>query len=34
MRKFEREVADTAEKFAILSRCGYLTLALQGENAP
>lgn len=34
MRKTEREVTDTAEKFAILSRCGYLTLALQGENAP
>ena len=34
MRKFEREVVDTAEKFAILGRCGYLTLALYGENAP
>ena len=34
MRKFEREVVDTAEKFAILGRCGCLTLALYGENAP
>lgn len=34
MRKSEREMKDVQEKFAALLRCGYMTLALQGEDAP
>ena len=34
MRKSEREIADVQEKFAALLRCGYMTLAVEGEGAP
>ncbi len=34
MRKSEREIADVHEKFAALLRCGYMTLAVEGEGAP
>lgn len=34
MRKSEREVKDPARKFAALLRCGYLVLAMEGEEAP
>ena len=34
MRKSEREITDSAEKLETLLRCEYLTLALQGEDAP
>ena len=34
MRKADREVTDRQEKLDALLRCPYLTLALQGEEAP
>ena len=34
MRKSEREIADVQEKFGALLRCGYMTLAVEGEVAP
>lgn len=34
MRKSEREITDVQEKFAALLRCGYMTLAVEGEGAP
>ena len=34
MRKSEREIADVQEKFRALLRCGYMTLAVEGEGAP
>lgn len=34
MRKSDREITDVQEKFAALLRCGFLTLAIGGGNAP
>ena len=32
MRKSEREVTEPREKFAALLKCGYITIAVNGES--